>query len=200
MQTLRLPFWIILLSSWAAVGLAQPPAADSITVLASVEEQLVKVIGSAESSVVALGILKREAAPLRVDGFGLDVLPRTTDEHSPEFLPNEFGSGVIIIAGNSDEPTAERLVLTMYHLVRRPGRRQRSSDRPSIASPLARPTNLRRQNSRRRSSLRFGRAAARSDRHQAQPRGLEAAETGRAFRTPQRSVRDLAGQPVRDRA
>lgn len=118
MQTFRLPSWLILLCSWAAVGQAQPPAADSITVLASVEEQLVKVIGSAESSVVALGILKREAAPLRVDGFGLDVLPRAADEHSPEFLPNEFGSGVIITAGNVDDPTAERLVLTMFHLVR----------------------------------------------------------------------------------
>ena len=120
MQTFRLGTGILLACSWAAAGLAQSPlAADSVTVLASVEEQLVKVIGSAESSVVALGILKREAAaPLRVDGFGLDVLPRPTDEHSPEFLPNEFGSGVLITAGNADEPTAERLVLTMYHLVR----------------------------------------------------------------------------------
>jgi serine protease Do len=108
----------MLLCSWSAVGQAQPPAAETMTVLASVEEQLVKVIGATESSVVALGILKREAAPLRVDGFGLDVLPRANDEHNPEFLPNEFGSGVLITAGNADDPAAERLVLTMYHLVR----------------------------------------------------------------------------------
>ena len=109
---------IVLLICWTTAGQAQPPAAESAAVLASVEEQLVKVIGSTEQSVVALGILKREAAPLRVDGFGLEIQPRAGDEHSPEFLPNEFGSGVIITAGNSDEPTAERLVLTMYHLVR----------------------------------------------------------------------------------
>jgi len=119
MQTIRLGTGILLLCSWTAAGLAQPPvAADSATLLASAEEQLVKVIGSAESSVVALGILKREAAAVRVDGFGLDIAPRATDEHSPEFLPSEFGSGVIITAGTDDEPTAERLVLTMYHLVR----------------------------------------------------------------------------------
>lgn len=118
MQTFRLGSWVVLLCWWTSVGLAQPPATDSVTVLASVEEQLVKVIGSTEPSVVAIGVLKREAAALRVDGFGLDILPRATDEHSPEFLPNEFGSGVIITAGNTDEATAERLVLTMYHLVR----------------------------------------------------------------------------------
>ena len=110
--------WIVFLICWTTAGQAQPPAADSAAVLMSVEEQLVKVIGSTEQSVVALGILKREAAPLRVDGFGLEIQPRAGDEHSPEFLPNEFGSGVIITAGNVDEPTAERLVLTMYHLVR----------------------------------------------------------------------------------
>ncbi len=109
---------IVLLASWTAIGQAQPPAADSATVLASVEDQLVKVIGSAESSVVALGILKREAVAVRVDGFGLEIPPRAADEHSPEFFPNEFGSGVLITAGNSPEPSAERLVLTAYHLVR----------------------------------------------------------------------------------
>lgn len=118
MQTARLGTGFLIVSLWTSTGLAQPPAADSANVLASVEDQLVKVIGSAEQSVVALGILKREAAALKVDGFGLDILPRAADEHSPEFLPTEFGSGVIITAGNSDEPTAERLVLTMYHLVR----------------------------------------------------------------------------------
>ncbi|MBC7820901.1 MAG: trypsin-like peptidase domain-containing protein [Planctomycetaceae bacterium] len=118
MRTDRVGMLIVLLASWAAIGQAQPPAADSATVLASVEDQLVKVIGSAESSVVALGILKREAAAVRVDGFGLEIQPRPTDELSPEFFPNEFGSGVLITAGNSPEPSAERLVLTAYHLVR----------------------------------------------------------------------------------
>lgn len=80
MQTIRLGTGILLLCSWTAAGLAQPPvAADSATLLASAEEQLVKVIGSAESSVVALGILKREAAAVRVDGFGLDIAPRPTN-------------------------------------------------------------------------------------------------------------------------
>ena len=80
MPTFRREFWIVLLiCSWSVAARAQPPASDSVAVLASVEEQLVKVIGSAESSVVALGILKREAAPLRVDGFGFDIQPRAAD-------------------------------------------------------------------------------------------------------------------------
>ena len=112
----------------AVMGLALLPSStvaqivfgESAAVLAAVEEQLVKVIASAEQSVVALGVIKRgaEAAALRVDGFGLEVVPRATDEHSPEFLPHEFGSGVIITANNSDEANTERLVLTAYHLVR----------------------------------------------------------------------------------
>lgn len=118
MRTNRVGTLIVLLASWTAIGQAQPPATDSAAVLASVEDQLVKVISSAESSVVALGILKREAAALRVDGFGLELQPRAADEHSPEFFPNEFGSGILITAGNSPEATAERLVLTAYHLVR----------------------------------------------------------------------------------
>src|SRR5712691_2587126 len=97
---------------------AQSAPADSAAVLALVEEQLVKVIGSAEQSVVALGIIKRgaEGAALRVDGFGLEVVPRAVDEHSPEHIPNEFGSGVIITVDYTDEATSERLVLTAYHL------------------------------------------------------------------------------------
>ncbi len=108
---------LVLLPSWAV---AQVVTGEPAAVLAAVEEQLVKVIASAEQSVVALGIIKRggEAAALRVDGFGLEVVSRAIDEHSPEYLPNEFGSGVIITANNTDEATAERLVLTAYHLVR----------------------------------------------------------------------------------
>ncbi len=118
MRTDRFGALIVLIASWGAIGQAQPPAADSAAVLASVEDQLVKVIGTAESSVVALGILKRDASAVRVDGFGLEIQPRPTDELSPEFFPSEFGSGVLITAGNSPEPSAERLVLTAYHLVR----------------------------------------------------------------------------------
>lgn len=120
MRTFKTAVVIGLLSScmWLPQCKAQAPLADSSVVLASIEEQLTKVIASAEQSVVALGISRRDAAPLRVDGFGLETLPRATDEQSPEFLPLEFGSGVIISSGNSEETSAERLVLTMYHLVR----------------------------------------------------------------------------------
>jgi serine protease Do len=110
--------FVLLTAGYATVALAQPPVDDAVSVLASVEDQLVKVIGSAESSVVALGILKRDPAPVRVDGFGLEIPARPADELNPEFIPNEFGSGVLVTAGNSLEPNAERLVLTAYHLVR----------------------------------------------------------------------------------
>ncbi len=120
---IRYSHWLIavaLVIRFSAVAMAQTAPVDSASVLASVEDQLVKVIGSAEQSVVALGIIKRgaNAAALRVDGFGLEILPRANDEQSPEFIPNEFGSGVIITANNSDDANAERLVLTAFHLVR----------------------------------------------------------------------------------
>ena len=118
MRTVRLGMLIFLVVSWTSLGQAQPPTTDSTAVLAAVEDQLVKVIGSAESSVVALGILKRETAAVRVDGFGLEIQTRPTDELSPEFFPNEFGSGVLISSGSALESSAERLVLTAFHLVR----------------------------------------------------------------------------------
>lgn len=118
-STIALPV-IAVLASVPFQAQAQPATGDSAVVLASVEEQLVKVIESAESSVVALGLVKRggDIGPLRVDGFGLEVVPRAVDEHSPEFIPNEFGSGLIFTAENSTDAAAERFVLTNHHLVR----------------------------------------------------------------------------------
>lgn len=120
------PYGIALLQAhlmvfgWQSAVFAQTSVADSASMLVAVEEQLVKVIGSAEPSVVALGVINRGAKrpALRVDGFGLEALPRTIDEHSPEFIPNEFGSGVIISANNAEDANAERLILTSFHLVR----------------------------------------------------------------------------------
>ncbi len=110
---------VIALLMFPPQAIAQPTPLDSFSVLSAAEDQLVKVIAAAEPSVVALGVIKRNAArALRVDGFGIDVTPRATDEFSPDFIPNEFGSGVIITAGNGDEPNGERLVLTMFHLVK----------------------------------------------------------------------------------
>ncbi len=116
--------FVLLWLAMPTITLAQPTPTDSAAVLGALEETLVKTIESAEKSVVALGIVKRsaEAAPLRVDGFGLEVVPRAVDEHSPEYIPHQFGSGVIISPSNAanagDDASAERLVLTTYHLVR----------------------------------------------------------------------------------
>jgi serine protease Do len=109
---------ILFLAAKSSPG--QPPSSpwDSAAVLSAVEEQLEKAIAAAEQSVVALGIQTQEAAALRVDGFSIEITQRPLDEHSPEFLPTEFGSGLLITAKESDDRTAERLVLTMYHLVR----------------------------------------------------------------------------------
>lgn len=118
MSLLRRGICVVVLLSPTLAESAQPPSGDAASVLASVEDQLTKVIASAESSVVAVGIQKRGAAAIKVDGFGLDALPRPADEHSPEHLPQEFGSGVLIAAGDPDQAATERVVLTMYHVVR----------------------------------------------------------------------------------
>ena len=110
---------VVALLMFPPQAIAQSTPLDSFAVLSAAEDQLVKVIAAAEPSVVAVGVIKRTAArALRVDGFGIDVTPRATDEFGPDFIPNEFGSGVIITAGNGDEPNGERLVLTMFHLVK----------------------------------------------------------------------------------
>lgn len=95
--------------------------ADDSGGLALVQQQLIEAIAGAEQSVVAIALIRDDTTtgPL-VDPFGLDS---ANSPESPDHVPFEFGSGVIIAR---DQEAATRYVLTNYHVVH--GSRQPNED------------------------------------------------------------------------
>ena len=83
---------------------------------ATLEKTLVEAIARAEKSVVAIARVKKEPAgeslhlEIRPDPFGrralLPAAPQPTD---PDFLPNEYGTGVVV--------DRHGLILTAYHVL-----------------------------------------------------------------------------------
>jgi serine protease Do len=98
----------------------EPPAApvsSGVAVVAAMENVLVDAIARCEGSVVSIARVRREAAdqPFAPDG-GEDAFARafggvaTPTPDDPNFIPNEFGAGVVI--------DADGLILTCYHVIR----------------------------------------------------------------------------------
>jgi serine protease Do len=87
---------------------------------AAIEQQFVKVIEQSEASVVSIARVRR-AEPVRLadqlNPLELDLQRPSPESERPEsvdFVPNDFGTGVIVAAeGNA----AERYILTNYHVV-----------------------------------------------------------------------------------
>lgn len=92
---------------------------DARAVAFAVEKQLINAIEKSEKSVVAISKIKtrRQQLPSRIPApFGLDLNQRLNSSHDPQnlnFIPNDFGSGVLI-----PDPTKQNrvLILTNYHL------------------------------------------------------------------------------------
>ncbi len=92
---------------------------DAKAVAFALEKQLIKAIDKAEQSVVAISKIKtrKQQLPTRIPApFGLDPnqgLNISQDPQDQNFIPTEFGSGVII-----PDPTKQNrtLILTNYHL------------------------------------------------------------------------------------
>ncbi len=110
----------------AAIGLSGRAAAQEIDGLAAaiaLEQAFVRVIEECETSVVSIARVRSTPAGARRDVFnpfdGGPDRPRDLDnpDHPghPDFVPNEFGSGVIIA---SPEDRTARLILTNYHVVK----------------------------------------------------------------------------------
>src|SRR4051812_22961742 len=97
---LLLPLGVVaLVGAWALQAApADEPAGAAV--VAAIEASLVEAIAKAEKSVVAIArVRKDEASPdfverlrLPQDGSGLGEASST----SPDFLPHEFGGGVVI--------------------------------------------------------------------------------------------------------
>jgi S1-C subfamily serine protease len=116
MHALRLPLLLALL---LLVGELSPACAQEpspAAVVSSLEDVLVEVIAKAERSVVAIARVEK-AQPgenqnfeFRPDPFGRRVSPvPPPGPTDPEFMPNEFATGVVVGSGG--------LILTAYHVL-----------------------------------------------------------------------------------
>ena len=102
-------------------AVAQDP--DTATTLTAIQQNLIEVISRTERSVVAVARFELPGLsrlPETLPGLRLGVRPRTPRERlnvpgHPDFLPNDYGTG-LIIPGGKEGP--KLLILTNYHVVR----------------------------------------------------------------------------------
>jgi S1-C subfamily serine protease len=113
MQYFRFLAVALLLVSWLA-GYEPTLAQDASSV--EVEKSLVAAIAKAEKSVVAIARVKKELPgdtfllETRPDPFGRRAfLPSPPQPTDPDFLPNEYGTGVVV--------DRHGLILTAYHVL-----------------------------------------------------------------------------------
>lgn len=92
------------------------PAEEALAVVAALEQAITSAIARAEKSVVALYRVPRRrpgdpwGPELRPDPFGRQLPPFSLPQPGePEFLPSEYGSGVVIDARGQ--------ILTAYHVI-----------------------------------------------------------------------------------
>ncbi|NOX53440.1 MAG: PDZ domain-containing protein [Planctomycetes bacterium] len=122
----RLPVALVCwMTSWllgaALSSKALPEETESVPPgVQELQKAVIRAIERAEPSVVA--VARVYVPPARVlgrplDGFG--GLVRSQDLNSPDFVPNEFGSGVALKAPDGN---GELLILTNYHVVVHRGR------------------------------------------------------------------------------
>lgn len=87
----------------------------------NVEQSFVSVVERVENSVVSIARVKNEPqfspSALQLDPFGLDPqqLGASGGNDSPEFIPSDFGAGIII---SPPDDLKSRFILTNYHVVR----------------------------------------------------------------------------------
>ena len=109
-----LPFSIIFSLSALFVITTAVPARGQTDVLAAIENRITSIVKTAEPSVVSIARVPRPALssalrPLRP----IDANP--DDPANPEFIPHDFGSGILISTANSAHP---QVILTNYHVVK----------------------------------------------------------------------------------
>ncbi len=90
--------------------------------LYAIEESIVKAVEKAEPGVVSIARAKKrpddEAARARLNRFGVPLGLPEDDIRHPNYIPNDFGSGVVlgeIVVENGRRVTA---ILTNYHVVK----------------------------------------------------------------------------------
>ncbi len=94
---------------------------DGLATARALEQSFVTIIARAENSVVSIARIRKPSAtaePPRANAFGFgdrDGLPDSRNPNDPDFVPNDFGTG-IVITHESDK--SKRFILTNYHVVR----------------------------------------------------------------------------------
>ena len=117
-SALPLPRFVILASTLiGCLCITSIGSAQDTTLLQQIEAANIQVIAKAEPSVVAIARVRKDVAlkggiesRLRRSNFDRSDRPGQRD-----FVPNDFGAGVIIDSQNARHP---RLILTNFHVVR----------------------------------------------------------------------------------
>lgn len=118
----RLPIALFAVLIVGARASAQEP--EALTTARALEQVLVDAIARAERCVVSIARVDQTRLPQRENPLNPFGLPRGRDSADPEsadFIPDEFGSGVLI--ENPKQPDG-RFILTTCHVVFREGRPQ----------------------------------------------------------------------------
>ncbi|HET6323739.1 MAG TPA: trypsin-like peptidase domain-containing protein [Planctomycetaceae bacterium] len=113
-----MPIWLAL--CWGVIGLfpevvrAQNP--QGLAAAVSLERVLVDVIHRAEPSIVSIARVRPGANSGRFNGLDVDPEGRFEADRpeNPDFVPNEFGAGVVIVPPGG---SGQRYILTNYHVV-----------------------------------------------------------------------------------
>jgi len=119
----------VILVGWLVVGHAICPSAvhgqdvDGLTAALAIQRTFIRAIKQSEASVVSIARVRTSRVLTQsrpTNPFGLQFRNRNLetqrqDPTSSEFIPDDFGSGIIIADPDHNE---HRLILTNYHVVR----------------------------------------------------------------------------------
>jgi len=96
---------------------AQAQEAGGVALLKAFEESLVEAVENSEESVVSIARQKIAVVPQRQGGAFRSDGAVNMDIHDPDFIPNDFGSGIVLgeIRVDGQPVTA---ILTNYHVVK----------------------------------------------------------------------------------
>ena len=107
---------IVFLALLGVAGFAIAEEVPGVEAAAAIEKTLVDVIARTEKSVVAIARVRKEQPgetfrlEIRPDPFGRQlILPSAPQPTDPDFIPNEYGTGVVI--------DRRGLILTAYHVL-----------------------------------------------------------------------------------
>ncbi len=114
---------VCLVSMLPSTAPAQEP--DGLAVVAAIERSLVDAIATAEQSVVSIARVKQTAGRVPSDDLPLGVFNRKfpqeadpDDPSHPDFIPTDFGSGVVIGTDGPGTNPKRTYILTNYHVVK----------------------------------------------------------------------------------